>query len=269
VSDTGAFGVPVHAGRGGAGGACTNAMLRFLSDDRHGDTWVSLLVSMQSYLAREGYDQVPQLSVGHRDFKLTDPFSVLHPKCKGPGHLSGKTRAVFIGINYPGSACPLAGACNDVDAMRRYITTRGFADDKHSIRILKDVGGDAGAGDVTPTKTNIEAALAWLVSGAQDGDSLFLHYSGHGSKKTDTNHDEEDGFDEVLLPCDFMEEDAGKKRILLDDDIYRAIVAPLPTGVSLVAVMDCCHSGTLLDLPYTCVLTSQQVTFVPSSGFNN
>jgi|AntAceMinimDraft_5_1070358.scaffolds.fasta_scaffold34639_1 hypothetical protein len=89
--------------------------------------------------------------------------------------------------------------------MRRYITTRGFADDKHSIRILKDEGGDAGAGDVTPTKTNIEAALAWLVSGAQDGDSLFLHYSGHGSKKTDTNHDEEDGFDEVLLPCDFME----------------------------------------------------------------
>jgi len=105
VSDTGAFGVPVHAGRGGAGGACTNAMLRFLSDDRHGDTWVSLLVSMQSYLAREGYDQVPQLSVGHRDFKLTDPFSVLHPKCKGPGHLSGKTRAVFIGRDRSISPC--------------------------------------------------------------------------------------------------------------------------------------------------------------------
>lgn len=70
---------------------------------------------------------------------------------------------------------------------------------------------------------------------------------------------EEDGRNEVMLPCDFMEEDeGGGKRIILDDDIYKMVVEPLKKGVSLVAVMDCCHSGTLMDLAYTCVLTPQQ-----------
>ena len=36
------------------------------------------------------------------------------------------------------------------------------------------------------------------------------------------------------------------------------MVKPLKKGVSLVAVMDCCHSGTLMDLPYTCTLTQRQ-----------
>lgn len=99
------------------------------------------------------------------------------------------------------------------------------------------------------------------MDGASPGDSLFLHYSGHGASKKDTSGDEEDGMDEVMLPCDFMEEDEGPeggKRIICDDDIFDVVVAPLKKGVSLVAVMDCCHSGTLMDLPYTCVLTRAQ-----------
>lgn len=99
------------------------------------------------------------------------------------------------------------------------------------------------------------------MDGASAGDSLFLHYSGHGASKVDTSGEEEDGMDEVMLPCDFMEEDQGPKggkRVIYDDDIFDLVVAPLKKGVSLVAVMDCCHSGTLMDLPYTCVLTPAQ-----------
>jgi len=35
------------------------------------------------------------------------------------------------------------------------------------------------------------------------------------------------------------------------DELHNLIVHPLPSGCRLTAVMDCCHSGTGLDLPYT------------------
>merc|ERR1711879_366333 len=38
--------------------------------------------------------------------------------------------------------------------------------------------------------------------------------------------------------------------MLIDDDTFLYLVAPLKAGVSLTCVLDCCHSGTILDLPY-------------------
>ncbi len=36
------------------------------------------------------------------------------------------------------------------------------------------------------------AGMKWLVAGAQPGDSLFMHYSGHGGQTEDESGDEED-----------------------------------------------------------------------------
>ena len=54
-----------------------------------------------------------------------------------------------------------------------------------------------------------------------------------------------DGYDETLVPLDY--ESAGQIR---DDDLFQALVGEMPAGVTVTCIMDCCHSGTVLDLPY-------------------
>jgi len=54
-----------------------------------------------------------------------------------------------------------------------------------------------------PTKRNIEAAFKYMVDCSHAGDVVFVHYSGHGSRVRDLDGDEDDGFDETLVPVDF------------------------------------------------------------------
>ncbi|CAD7697921.1 unnamed protein product [Ostreobium quekettii] len=100
-------------------------------------------------------------------------------------------------------------------------------------------------GALCPTKSNIFLGFQWLLQGAQAGDKLFLHFSGHGSQQKDQDGDEKDGADETLLPTDYR--DAGH---ILDDEVNERVVNPLPEGVVLHSVIDACHSGTAMDLRY-------------------
>eukprot|EP00241_Pyramimonas_parkeae_P008182 CAMPEP_0114261146 /NCGR_PEP_ID=MMETSP0058-20121206/20943_1 /TAXON_ID=36894 /ORGANISM="Pyramimonas parkeae, CCMP726" /LENGTH=168 /DNA_ID=CAMNT_0001376585 /DNA_START=44 /DNA_END=550 /DNA_ORIENTATION=- len=108
------------------------------------------------------------------------------------------------------------------------------------MRVLVDDGAHP-----APTRAAMVEALEWLATDARNGDSLFLHFSGHGGRIRDDDGDEEDGYDETLYPSDFKT--AGQLR---DDFIYRKLVLKLPKGCQLLSIMDCCHSGTVLDLPF-------------------
>ena len=99
-----------------------------------------------------------------------------------------------------------------------------------------------------PTRKNILFAMRWLVSDLQPGDSLFFHYSGHGGRTRDVSGDEADGFDSTLLPMDWKRAGA-----IVDDEINSTLIRPLIPGVRLHAVVDACHSGTVMDLQYSFV----------------
>jgi hypothetical protein len=58
-------------------------------------------------------------------------------------------------------------------------------------------------------------------------------------------------YDETLYPLDHQ--DAG---LINDLNLYKNFVQPMPAGVTVTAVMDCCHSGSVLDLPYAFQPTS-------------
>lgn len=156
-----------------------------------------------------------------------------------PPKVSGRQRAVLIGINYFGTRAQLRGCINDVKNMHRLLTET-FGWNSRDIRTLTDDDPKN-----LPTRANIERAMHWLADGARTGDVLFFHFSGHGAQKEDPHGYEEDGMNETILPLDF--ERAGQ---MSDDEIGDILVKPLREGVKLVSVMDCCHSGTGLDLPF-------------------
>lgn len=76
--------------------------------------------------------------------------------------------------------------------------------------------------------------------------NLNVILPGHGGRLPDDNNDEEDGYDETLIPVDYKT--SGQIR---DDVVFSELVGRMPEGSVLTCLMDCCHSGSVLDLPYT------------------
>lgn len=156
---------------------------------------------------------------------------------------TGRKKSLLIGISYKNTNRPLPGCLNDVRNIRKFITERyNFPADPGSMVVLTDDSTDASR---RPTKANIIHYMRWLVADANPGDSLFLHFSGHGGQVRDTNGDEDDGFDETILP-----EDYASKGQIVDDDMHDILVKPLKPGVRLTVIFDSCHSGTALDLQF-------------------
>jgi len=235
VSNVTSFQLPDPAGR--AGGACTSTLLKILyADERVPEddlSFTEVMDQMREHLAADGYTQVPQLS-------SMNPIDVNNKFDLVPDEATGTRRAVMIGINYVGdSPGELSGCWNDVLNMKKYIMdVHGF--EEENIAILMDDGEHT-----EPTARNILGAYRRVVSEAEAGDAVFLHYSGHGTKLADDNNEEADGYDEALVPRDFQAEG-----MIRDDDLYDILVKELPMGVHMVSLMDCCHSGSIMDLPY-------------------
>jgi len=252
VANTSAFGI--DNGPGGAGGACTNSMIQALQNDPS-PTWAGLLNSMRTILQESKYTQVPMLSSG-KPLALDAPFTLDAPEANEYSN----RKAALVGINYVGTRNQLSGCHNDVETMKRYLMSQGF--DEGEMRLLLDDNEHE-----EPSHANILDAMKWLVKGAKKGDSLFFHYSGHGTSMKDDDGDEEDGKDEAIVPADYA-----KAGLCRDDEILKALVLSLPQGVRLTCIFDCCHSGTIMDLPFVFKADNEadfnNPTMVENAGFN-
>jgi len=143
-------------------------------------------------------------------------------------------QALLIGINYKGSTGELNGCINDVVKVREYLMTKGYKDENIIICTEET--------NVKPTRTSILRLLSQLVF--SDSSTLYFHYSGHGSYITDSDGDELDGKDECLVPLDYQISG------MITDDNIRSIFSLMDPGKHLNIVLDCCHSGTGIDLGY-------------------
>jgi len=102
-----------------------------------------------------------------------------------------------------------------------------------------------------PTRENIEKAMKSLVADAQPGDHFVFHFSGHGAQIPRTDGTEKSGYDEVIWPVDikYAGDDDNFDNFIKDDEIHDLLVEHVPVGAHFMMVFDCCHSGSVADLP--------------------
>jgi hypothetical protein len=146
------------------------------------------------------------------------------------GNSAGTKRALLIGINKYRAVPKLQGSLNDIETMRQVLITRwGFPNS--NIRLLTDEQA---------TREGMLAALNQFVNESGPLDTVYIHYSGHGSQVADLNGDEpDDMLDETLVPQDGR---TGSVPDITDDELD-AIFARLRTKNAFI-VLDSCHSGT-------------------------
>jgi hypothetical protein len=156
---------------------------------------------------------------------------------------NGRHKALLVGINYEGTRARLRGCVNDAKCMMNLLRRNGYPDDGSHMLLLSDERSRGK--EYQPTSENILKALKWFMKDVRRGDVLFFHFSGHGGQVPDKSGHESDGYNETIVPVDFQR--AGQ---ITDDVLWTDLVHDLPEGSRLTALMDMCHSGTGLDLPY-------------------
>ena len=105
--------------------------------------------------------------------------------------------------------------------------------------------------DSQANHTNITNALMELAKESKKGDFVYIHFSMHGQPFEDLNGDEEDGWEEALIPVDaemlYAEGVYEGKNHLLDDELevyFNDIRSKLGSEGQLIVILDACHSGT-------------------------
>ena len=129
-------------------------------------SFTEVLERMRDQLRANGYSQVPQLT-SLNPMDVTSDFQLV------PTEATGTRRAVMIGINYIGhDQGVLSGCHNDVLNMQKYLRDVHDFDDENMHLLLDDGIHRA------PTKDNILHAYRQIIADSDDGDVIFLHYSG-------------------------------------------------------------------------------------------
>ncbi|MFF8598029.1 caspase domain-containing protein [Streptomyces sp. NPDC015232] len=141
--------------------------------------------------------------------------------------------SLHVGLNrvdpdrYGGWDGTLLACENDARDMARLARAAGFAE---TVLLTPE-------GTVEGVTTVLRAASERLAA----GDILLFTYSGHGGQVPDVTgpDDEPDRRDETLVLYD---------RQFLDDEVHQEF-RRFDDGVRIVALFDCCHSGSSVELP--------------------
>lgn len=177
----------------------------------------------------------------------------------------------------------LEGPWEDIKRVKSFMDERWRYTDVHMISDENEA--------LECSRENILKELEWLVQGAEKGHRLFLYYSGHGFQRPTRSPTEDDHMDEGMVPRDCLRPALRNGKVtkpcpidclcppganycwkrtyqgmIRDNELYNILVKNL-NGANLLAIFDCCHSGTILDLGFEYTHTSDQKAEVKRKSF--
>lgn len=202
-------------------------------------SWSELLRKMNREMQNVGYNQSAAVTSSYK-LDLNEPFSIMPPDFKQGVN---KKRSLLIGCTY--RRTPDAGLKASHDDVRSIkdllVNVYGFPESSEYMTVLMDDNHH-----MHPTAKNITDAFKKLALESQPGDAVFVLFSGHGCRVLNSPIDSEaESYDEALIPSDYVE-----TGMIRDTLIFKTLLAPMRKGVTMTCILDACHTGLMVDLPY-------------------
>ena len=169
---------------------------------------------------------------------------------------------LLIGCNYPTSSYKLNGCINDCLLINRMLINNFNVKEENIIFMRDDIFSFNDA--LYPSYDNIIKCLKKLIANSivENCESIYIHFSGHGSYYKDKSGDETDGNDEFIVPADYFK----NYKSITDDDLFNYL-KDIPKKTKCFTVFDCCNSGTIFDLPMS--YTYQNNNFIEKEENKN
>ncbi|KAI0894896.1 caspase domain-containing protein [Annulohypoxylon nitens] len=159
--------------------------------------------------------------------------------------------ALLVGIdNYPEYPNHLKSCVNDVceiagclkDTHRRYgshvtLLAAGNMTDITDIS-LETIGN--------PTYNDVTGNLRVVATSVQEGDIVYIHYSGHSTVKTASSTEKFSNDNTGDLAWVLLTDDLSDVDYLWGQDLARCIEQIVNKGAKVTLVLDCCHSGSVV-----------------------
>jgi hypothetical protein len=163
-----------------------------------------------------------------------------------------KKRALLIGINYIDMPEYRLNGCIDDICYMRNILIDAYRYDKSNIIMLRD---DTDNPLLMPTYENIMRELNDIAS--SNNDEIWIQYSGHGSQFQNATN--KTLMDNVIVPIDF------DNSYIYDYDIYKIL---LKICCRAILLFDCCHSGSVGNLPWTFIMENENIITINNNNNN-